>query len=389
MAACLPRRISERAETSLLFAGFFLTGIGTVLLGSILPELSHLWGLSDARAGQLFAAQFTGSALGALLIRPRLYRGLGAGYALFVGGAFALQWVPSPLHVPDFFLLGLGLGLTMTSISMLVGTSSAGHRGRSLLLLNFFWSAGAAVCPILAAAWPLHSSRSTMFPALACVSVLPAMAAWHRPSSPLDPLTTQRSILRTPASVIIFFACMAFLYVGVEASLGGWMATYTMRTLSWKASAATAMASVFWTSLLVGRGAAVLLLKYVRERTLYQLGVAGTLLGMLVLLAAHSLPAIVAGAVLCGVALAPLFPLILAFFMARAEVSPRDGWVFSISGFGGAALAWLTGAISSQTGSLRTGLAVPAVAAALLMVMARGSSATVAKLRAEPSKSMR
>ncbi len=60
----------------LLHLGFALTGIGTVLLGSILPRLSAQWHLRDKDAGLLLLVQFATSASGALLVRRNLWKAL-------------------------------------------------------------------------------------------------------------------------------------------------------------------------------------------------------------------------------------------------------------------------------------------------------------------------
>ena len=51
---------------------------------------------------------------------------------------------------PRFFAFGLGLGLTMTATSMLIGTTSIGRRGAALSILNAYWAIGAAMCPVIA-----------------------------------------------------------------------------------------------------------------------------------------------------------------------------------------------------------------------------------------------
>jgi FHS family L-fucose permease-like MFS transporter len=91
--------------------------------------------------------------------------------------------------------------------------------------------------------------------------------------------------------------------------------------------------------------------------------------GVLVLLSAHSPLAILSGAALTGLSLAPLFPLILALFLAEIGGSNNAGWVFGFAGVGGAVLSWLTGIVSNDTGSLRIGLLVPGVAALLMLFM--------------------
>ena len=87
------------------------------------------------------------------------------------------------------------------------------------------------------------------------------------------------------------------------------------------------------------------------------------------LLAAHSPHVLLAGSALTGLALAPLFPLILSLFLGEIGGSRNAGWVFAVAGLGGAVLSWLTGTVSSATGSLRIGLMVPGAAALLMMAL--------------------
>jgi fucose permease len=80
-----------------------------------------------------------------------------------------------------------------------------------------------------------------------------------------------------------------------------------------------------------------------------------------------------------GAALAPIFPLLLARFFARARHASDSRWVLSVCGFGGSVLPWLTGWISA-TSTLRTGLAtVPAALVCILaMLPATGGKADAA-----------
>jgi FHS family glucose/mannose:H+ symporter-like MFS transporter len=94
-----------------------------------------------------------------------------------------------------------------------------------------------------------------------------------------------------------------------------------------------------------------------------------TLAGVALLLLAHNAQAILAGSALTGLALGPVFPLILALFLTEIGGSRNVGWVFAIAGLGGAVLSWLTGAISTSAGSLRIGLLVPGAAALLMLAM--------------------
>ena len=70
-----------------------------------------------------------------------------------------------------------------------------------------------------------------------------------------------------------------------------------------------------------------------------------------------------------ALSLAPIYPLIMSFLLARTGNHARLGALFATASFGGATLPWLTGVVSTQFQSLRTGLIVPAAGAALLLFL--------------------
>jgi FHS family glucose/mannose:H+ symporter-like MFS transporter len=133
-----------------LHVGFALTGIGTTLLGCILPALSTIWHMNDDRAGILFAAQFSGSALGALFVGTNFFSSVVRGYLLLIASAVSIAWFADSRSWLSFFSFGLGLGLTMTATSMLIGSTFVTRRGAALSLLNASWAIGAALSPTIA-----------------------------------------------------------------------------------------------------------------------------------------------------------------------------------------------------------------------------------------------
>ncbi len=354
----------------LLHLGFAFTGVGTVLLGCILPRLSAQWHLRDKDAGLLLLVQFATSASGALLVRRNLWKTLACGYGLFGAGAVGI-FLLQQRSLPAFAVYGLGLGLAMTSTSMITGRRYPQRMGAALAFLNFSWSAGSVACPLLAAQFLRHASGGAAF-ALVGLLALPFA---------LLPLLSDRSDLGISASsgpapagfkeatTIVYFALLAFLYVGIEASVGNWMSTYATRTTAWTFAGSTLAVAVFWAALLLGRATTPAILAWVPELRLYRTAVVAIIAGVVLLLAAHSPPSILAGSALTGLALAPVFPLILALFLAEIGGSRNAGWVFAVAGLGGAVLSWLTGIISTRTGSLRIGLLVPGAAALLMLVM--------------------
>ena len=78
---------------------------------------------------------------------------------------------------------------------------------------------------------------------------------------------------------------------------------------------------------------------------------------------------IVALTFLGALSLAPLYPLIVSFLLARTGNHASLGALFATASFGGASLPWLTGVFSTHFQNLRIGLIVPAAGAALLLVL--------------------
>jgi FHS family glucose/mannose:H+ symporter-like MFS transporter len=354
-----------------LYFGFILTGIGTNLLGCILPALSGIWGLSDSHSGFLFAAQFAGSSTGALLMQSNLYKSIVRGYVLLVLGATAFAFCHGHLAPLFLFCYGLGLGSSMTATSMIFGRMFTTNRGASLSLLNAFWGLGAVVCPLLATGWERFESPNSMYLGLAAAAALPliVLGLQYRYLSQLRDEVTIVSSQTSKFSLLIPLAIFAFLYVGVESSISGWMMTYVHRLPLASGLYAPIATSFFWIALLVGRSVAPVVLKHISESGLLMITLCVLLVSNVMLLLSYTPAMSITSASLAGLMLAPIFPLCLSKVLAIASGPSESRWVFAISGLGGAVVPWMTGQVASFSGSLRTGLAVPLVAGFVMLLL--------------------
>jgi fucose permease len=355
----------------LLHLGMAATGVGTVLLGSILPRLSVQWHLRDKDAGLLLMVQFAASASGALLIRRNLRRTMAIGYALFAAGGLAV-FVLQQRSLPAFLVFGLGMGMAMTSTSILVGRRSTTGRGAAMAILNSAWSVGAMACPLVAADLLRHTQASSLFGLLG-LSVIPfaflpvfaGQATFVTASGTANVRTG-----RQEAWTIAYFAALAFLYVGVESSVGNWMSTYATRDTAVSFAGSSVAIALFWAALLLGRAVTPAGLLVLSEIHLYRIAIVAAIAGICVMLGAHHRAVLLAGSILTGLALGPVYPLNSSLFLAEIGESRNAGWMFATAGLGGAACSWLTGIVSSGTGSLRIGLTVPGVAATVMAALA-------------------
>jgi fucose permease len=268
-----------------------------------------------------------------------------------------------------FLLLGVSVGIPMSAVSLFVGRNYAQRRAAVLTLLNFSWSAGALLAPLLAG-WILlrHSYRAaymflavaSMVAALCCFLFLRDAPETASPAGEKDAGSNLR--------LILVFALAAFLQVGVENTSAAWLSTYAQRTMGAGVAVAATVSSLYWVGFLASRGVASLMLMRVQSANLLRVAAIGALGASLLLAAAPSSSLGRIAMFLLGIALAPVYPLVIAGSLARVHPTSDSRWVLAAAGFGGSVLPWLAGSISAMTGSLRVGmLTIPA--ALLLMIL--------------------
>jgi FHS family glucose/mannose:H+ symporter-like MFS transporter len=357
-------RLSELALT----AGFSLTGAGTVLLGSQLPLISHRWALSDNAAGLLLFLQFFGSALGAVFTGLNRRRSMGAGYGLLVASTLALAFSTARTLFPAFFFFGLGLGLAMTSTSLTFSDRFANDRAAKLEGINFAWSLGACAGPVFFLAVLRNGNLQPLF--LVLLGLFLFLLVWV--------LLVERD-LRTaigssgaspPSSVtrlsFLSLALLAMCTVGIEASLSGWLTTYSHRAGLQSLAGAAMATTIFWCGGMISRLAfSTRLMARVGRRAVMLGSIYGVALFVFALVAAQQPFAILVFAGLAGFSIGPLYPLTLSFLLERTA----RGWVFAVAGMGAAFFPWITGMISTASGSLRLGLVTPCVASLLMLAL--------------------
>ncbi len=108
-----------------------------------------------------------------------------------------------------------------------------------------------------------------------------------------------------------------------------------------------------------------------RERSVQAVSLALCLFLILALSQTHTAATLSLTCVLLGLALAPVFPSTFAQLL-RHKVQPRvAGTLLAVSGLGAALFPWLMGVISTQTGSLRLAMAVPALVVPAMLLLTR------------------
>ena len=359
--------------------GFLLAGLGTVLLGPILPSISLRWHLSDSQTGPLFFAKFVGAFLGGITVPRRLRLGIVSGTVLscFGFGAFGLcTGILSGSAA--LFVAGIGLGHIIASTNILAGYRYRTHTGSALASLNFFWSLGAvATGLIVAAMMPRFGLRNLLFYfAASFLAVgIGGRLAWQdspSPETPVPAISIDPNPQRLAPNILLRFSLFLFLYGGLETCLAGWLTTYTLRYSGQSGAHLVGGQSatvLFLAALAAGRALSSIALRYYRETTIQRLTLALAFVFIGALASTSHAASLSLWSILLGLALAPFFPTTFALLIHHQPTPREAGFVLAVSGLGAAAFPWLMGIVSTHTDSLRTAMAVPMVLALLLLAV--------------------
>jgi len=365
------------ASTLALYLAFALTGFGIALLGATLPAMLAHWSLTDRRGGALFFAIFLGSSLGALLSRGAMVHSVTRGAAMLVAACCTLAFASGWVVFPVFFVYGLGLGIVITSINRLRSQRCANSRITEMNRLNLVWVFGAFSCPWLANEFLRLTGVRTLFLALA--AAFAAFTAWMLlvERETVLPVEVQSEAARRSGSQLpAIVALTTLMATGLESSAGAWIATYADRLRS-EFEAPVAAATVFWLGLLVARALySTRLVRNFTEPVLLRFSTAVAAAGCVLLLATRSQSTLLIAAFLIGFGVGPVYPLLLAAVLPRVSGNA----IFVAAGLGGTIFPWLTGALSTQAGSLRIGMIVPVTAGVVLVASATGVAGALAAI---------
>jgi MFS transporter, FHS family, glucose/mannose:H+ symporter len=367
-----------------LYLGFAATGVGAAMPGALLPLLLRRWDLGDARGGLLLFCYFLASTAGALLSRGSMHRSVARGALFTAAGAMWLGVASRAWAFGAMALYGLGLGIAMTSTSLLVSRRFAAERRMEMMRLNLLWAAGACAAPWLGLGGRALRYGGTVRSLHVLMGIAAFFACWavwswmlegeaagmadsadaieppHSVNSQAEP-SSRWLLLAIPLPLLVLVFCAT----GVESATGGWLAAYAQRLGATKGTTIGA-ATAFWAGLLSSRVVhSVHKTARLSEKLVLVFSTALMTVGLAVLVAWPGGIVSVAAAFAVGFGGGPVYPLLLAMILRQRE-SPG---VFVLAGVGAAALPLATGAVSGWLHSLAAGLGVPLAAAAVMSVL--------------------
>jgi fucose permease len=372
--------ILRRLRFSIQF-GFFLIGIVTVLLGQILPILSTRLSLNDAQAGILFLAQFSGSLCGTLVSGKFIRRfgfvtSLTIGFVLIIIGIQGLIFTNFFICWLAIFVYGFGLGVAIPITNLLIiKITSLTRQTAAVNFVNFCWGLGAICSPLFVAAFAVDDSL--LMPALlleglmliVCIMLVTMprdIVPKQDLSNPLEGFTD--SIWNQPVAWLI--VAFNFLHIGIESGLWGWLTTYSQR-LAVESSVWTNAATIFFVFLVIGRGLASIISRWLSENRLLFFCLAMLLAGIILILIAGNPLISLLGAAVAGLGSSAIFPTNMSRFakIFGEAATQRATPLFVAGGLGAALTSSLIGLVSARYNSLETGMFVVLFSVVMLIAI--------------------
>ncbi len=361
------------------YLSFVLIGIVNTFLGPILPFLTEKWTINDTQAGYFLAAQSLGG-MGGTIASSFLFSKLSSRLILLIGFAFiALSLLGISSNVWEIGLIsslvsGVAIGLIIPTTTLIVSQTAKENRAAAINILNFFWAFGAILSPLLFFNLDSQTRLNFLLIALMLACSIFFIVLFRQNSFRLTANSAKKSLLRWTEKLFLLgsawlYAMTIFLQIGVEASLGGWLATYSKRlTVSdwW-----LLVPALYWTGFLLSRVVSSFYLRRFSEKSLILFGLSLVIFGQILILSANEINLAAVGAILVGFGTAPIFPTVIAIVSTKFEKKAPEliSYMFLLAGLSGMIFSWLIGFIASASGNLKSALFIPLLCSVILFAL--------------------
>lgn len=380
----------KTAPTIGYFGAFVSLGMATAALGPTLPALAENTQTQLSEISYLFTTHALGYLLGSFQ-GGRLYDRL-PGHIIVIAALvlmsamLALTPLISTIWLlaAVMLLLGIAGGAVDVGGNTLLVWVHSRQVGPYMNGLHFFFGVGSFIAPLIIAQVDVATANILGAYWILALLMTPAAIWLLRLPSP-DPLPTDEAPQAAPGdatvaptplqregTVIFLVASLLFLYVGAEASFGGWLFTYTVESgLAFSASAAY-LTSAYWGALTFGRLLAIPIAFHVRPRWILFGDLIGCITSLaVILLWPHSLGALWIGTLGVGLFMASIFPTAISLAERRLRITGRvTGWFLVGSSLGAMSLPWLIGQLFEASGPRVTMVSILVAIVAALGVVA-------------------
>ena len=375
--------------------GYFVSGMAVLVIGAILPSIIAEAGISFMAAGGLLSAMAVGNlicsfvfpVLVSFLKRRGAITLLTALTPLCLLGLSLLP--PLPVMYGLMLLYGLIRGAVTINNNSDVSDIYEKEASGKLNLLHCSFAVGAFLAPFLTAL--MMEAGFGWKSVIYLLAVLTATSAISYGTMDDRLLESRAEILNRrsgsrqegqqadlPGNITFFksfqFYCISFLlffYLGVENCINGWFVTYLQNTGVMSAAYATALVSVTWLVIMVGRLFCAALSKRMAHSSIILMNAAGSAICFFILISTKSLPVITVALLGFGFFLAGIYPTSIANVSPLIHGSTLGmAALTAISAVGGIVTPQLVGGVADRVGIVAAiGILVINVAVVVLLAV--------------------
>lgn len=325
----------------IIYLAFISLGLPDSLLGAAWPVMQLDYGARLETAGFLFMT-IAGGTIISSLVSGRVIKRFGTGKVTFVSvlmtacALLGFHFSPSIVWLVICAIpLGLGAGAVDAGLNNYVATNYKAHH---MSWLHCFWGVGASLGPIIMASF--ISGGNTWrngYLVISCIQfalviiLLFTLPLWGRVKNKSnlslsegvtdsERITTNEDIEDIKPIKIkgVKLALIAFLfYCGVEATMGLWGSSFLVNVKGLSAATAAGWVSFYYLGITVGRLITGFITFKTTNRTLIRAGQIIALFGAVILFLPLPSTFSLAGFIIIGLGLAPIFPCMLHETPAR------------------------------------------------------------------------
>ena len=319
-----------RHLTLLNYSLVIIMGLGWNLIGPSLPAMRAEFSLSLASVGVVFPLATLGFALAVTISgyvvdgygrRPALIGAslmLGIGY---LGWGLAPHWAIMAVFM---IFTGAGLGCVDIITNVTASDASSGNRVADLNRLHMFFGLSAVLSPLLIGLSLDFNWRLPMLAigvlGFACLPM--AMRVELPQAANLERLSRANVLPLARNGVIVTVTAVLVLYIWVELSMIGWGVTYLTEVFQEPYGRSTAVVSLFWGAIFLGRLAMMWLARHLSTELALQIPLIVSVPLFLLLGLAPSAPVVYVVVFLLGLCVAPIFPTMFALALQRFPRRP-------------------------------------------------------------------
>ncbi|TDQ41199.1 MFS transporter [Aureibacillus halotolerans] len=249
---------------------YLLTGVGHIIIGSVLEPMIAHYDLSYSDGGQLIMNQFLGFLVG-VLFAPFILKTMGRrttivlSFFLFTVAQVALfMLVPWPMLLSIVPLGGAGLGITETVIAGLIIGKLKEKKASVMMLTEVFFGIGALLLPIISAILIAGGEWNSLFAFVGMVTLITFVLWMFLRFGEHDETLMAKEKIKTKKAdhkrypkpslpMLCIGAFFFFLYVGTEMTFPNYLPSILSMSSELSPSTLALSITVFWGAMTIGR----------------------------------------------------------------------------------------------------------------------------------------